>query len=80
VDVQKCLHVYLIEAGMSNMTFDDPTREKPSGVSIGEELYDLSVAELTQRLDLLRAEIVRVEAEIVNKKSTKDSANAVFKI
>ena len=62
------------------MDFDDLVPKKSSAITIGQELYDLSVEELGERLILLQAEIERVQEEIVNKKSTKSAANSVFKL
>ncbi len=62
------------------MDFDDVRKKTTEIVTVGQELDDFSVAELQARVELLRAEIVRVEAEMVNKKSTKTQAESVFKI
>ncbi len=62
------------------MDFDDGRKKTTEIVSVGQELDDFSVAELQVRVEILRAEILRVEAEIVNKKSTKTQAESVFKI
>lgn len=62
------------------MDFDEDRSKTGQAVTVGQVLDDYSVDELKERLDLLRAEILRVEAEIVNKKSTKSEAESVFKI
>ncbi len=62
------------------MDFDEERPKTAAAVTIGQVLDDFSVAELEQRLDQLQREMVRVEAEIVNKKSTKSQAESVFKI
>ena len=62
------------------MDFDEDRPKTGQAVTVGQVLDDYSVDELKERLDLLRAEILRVEAEIVNKKSTKSEAESVFKI
>ncbi len=53
--------------------------KKPTGVSIGDSLETLSVAELEKRVKDLEAEIVRVSAEISRKKSHEEAARALFK-
>lgn len=58
--------------------FDRP--KSTSAITIGQTLDDLSVEELIERTRLLKAEIARVEAEIINKKSTKSDAEMVFRI
>lgn len=73
-------HVYLIETGAIKMDFEDLPNKKSSSVTVGESLYDLSIEELHERLDLLHMEIDRLETEIVNKKSTKTTADSIFKI
>jgi len=62
------------------MDFDEPRTKKSSPVTVGENLDDLSIQDLHDRLDLLHEEIDRLETEIVNKKSTKSTADSVFKI
>lgn len=72
--------VCLIETGTNKMDFDEPRTKKSSPVTVGENLDDLSIQDLHDRLDLLHEEIDRLETEIVNKKSTKSTADSVFKI
>ncbi len=62
------------------MHFDDDSPKTTTPVTIGEDLYDFSIEELTERISLLGQEILRVEAEIVNKKSTKTDADSVFNL
>jgi len=62
------------------MDFDEERPKKVGAVTIGQALDDLSVDDLIGRLALLKAEIKRVEAEVINKKSTKSQADSVFKI
>lgn len=62
------------------MDFDDDRPKTTPSVTIGQVLDDYSVDELALRLELLKAEIARVESEIVNKKSTKSQADSIFKI
>jgi len=58
---------------------DEIDRPKSApAITIGQTLDDLSIEELIKRTHLLKAEIARVEAEIINKKSTKSDAESVF--
>lgn len=60
--------------------FDEEARKKPVRVhEIGEDLARLSAAELTERIAQLRAEIGRLEAELVAKGTTKAAAEALFR-
>lgn len=62
------------------MDFNDDEPKTVPAMTVGQVLDDFSVDELAERLKVLKAEILRVEAEIVNKKSTKSQAESVFKI
>jgi uncharacterized small protein (DUF1192 family) len=46
---------------------------------MGQDLALLSVAELTDRANLLKDEIVRLEAEIARKRASKSAADTFFK-
>ncbi|WP_378947598.1 DUF1192 domain-containing protein [Mesorhizobium sp. ANAO-SY3R2] len=59
--------------------FDDEPKKKKTIHEIGQDLSLLSVAELSERIAALRAEIVRLEAEVVAKSATKSAAEALFK-
>ncbi|MEJ6783448.1 DUF1192 domain-containing protein [Aminobacter sp. Piv2-1] len=59
--------------------FDDEPKKKPLAHEIGQELSLLSVGELNDRIGLLKAEIVRLEAELAAKGTTKSAAEALFK-
>lgn len=61
------------------MDWDEPQNAKPKGVVVGETLDALSVEDLEERVDALRAEIVRVEAEVKRRKEHQDQAASVFK-
>ncbi len=61
------------------MDWDD-VRPKPKGISIGEDLKRLSVAELDARIAALEAEIERVKAERAAKKAHEAAAAALFKL
>lgn len=56
------------------MTFDDePVR------SIKRSLDDMSLEELRERIEALRAEIAACEAMILKKEATRKAASAFFK-
>ena len=59
--------------------FDDEPRKKPKPHEIGQDLSLLSVGELGERIDLLRSEIRRLEAELAAKGATKSAAEALFR-
>ena len=59
---------------------DDEDRPKKKIVhELGQELALLSVSELTDRIELLRAEIARLEAAMASKKASHDVASQFFK-
>lgn len=55
-------------------------KKKPPVHEIGIDLTTLSVAELRERIDLLKAEIARLETSISSKMSSKAAAESVFKL
>jgi uncharacterized small protein (DUF1192 family) len=57
---------------------DEPQRQKKAH-ELGEELSLLSMAELTERVDVLKAEIERLEATIRAKEATRSAADNFFK-
>ena len=59
--------------------FDDEPLKKPKPHEIGQDLSLLSVAELNERIALLRAEIERLEADLQTKGTTKSAAEALFR-
>lgn len=59
--------------------FDDDRKPVKRQHEIGQDLSLLSVAELHERIALLRAEIDRLEADIEGKSSTKAAAEALFR-
>lgn len=59
--------------------FDDEPKKKPRPHEIGQDLSLLSVDELSERIALLREEIVRLEAERAAKGATKSAAEALFR-
>ncbi len=62
------------------MPFDDDKKKQRAAITLADDLSTLSVEELTHRIQLLQAEVTRVETEIVNKKSTKSAAEGVFNL
>ncbi len=57
---------------------DDLPQTKTGSPSPGEDLYGLSVAELSERIMIYQAEIVRLEAEREKKQAETDAAHALF--
>jgi uncharacterized small protein (DUF1192 family) len=58
---------------------DDRPKKKKSTHEIGQDLALLSVGELTERINLLNAEIRRLEADISRKRASQSAADAIFK-
>jgi uncharacterized small protein (DUF1192 family) len=62
------------------MAIEDDDRPKKKIVhEIGQDLTLLSVAELTERISLLREEIARLEADIAKKRTSRSAADQFFK-
>ena len=59
--------------------FDDEPRKKPKPHEIGQDLSLLSAGELTERIEMLRVEIARLEADLEAKSATKTAAEALFR-
>jgi len=57
---------------------DDKPRKKITH-EIGQDLYLLSVEELTERIALLTSEIERLKEAMTKKRSSKDAADRFFK-
>lgn len=60
------------------MEDDDRPRKKVTH-EIGQDLSLLSVEELTERVNLLKTEITRLEEAATKKRASRDAANSVFK-
>lgn len=58
--------------------FDDLPKPKPDAV-FPRTLDDMSVSELADYIEELRAEIKRVEGDMAKKKASQDAAARVFK-
>ncbi len=59
--------------------FEDDRPVKKIAHEIGSDLSLLSVDELTARIDLLRAEIERLEAEKLKKGASRSAAENLFR-
>jgi len=57
----------------------DDLPKKKTVHELGQDLSLLSVGELGERVNLLKDEIGRLEAEIARKRSSQTAANAFFK-
>ena len=62
------------------MTIDDDRPETPPPAHIvGQDLSHLSVADLRERVELLRAEIARIEEALRLKDDVRNAADSLFK-
>jgi|GEM_PF-1876531 uncharacterized small protein (DUF1192 family) len=59
---------------------DDLPTQKPSAHQIGQEMADVSIHEIEERIGLLRQEIERLGEILVRKQAAKDAAASAFKI
>ncbi|MFC6444938.1 DUF1192 domain-containing protein [Shinella zoogloeoides] len=59
--------------------FDDDRPQKKTAHEIGSDLSLLSVDELAARIDLLRAEIDRLESEKTKKGASRSAAESLFR-
>ena len=59
--------------------FGAPVRKALSYHEIGQKLDVLSVAELTERIEMLKEEIARLEAARLAKLASAEAANSFFK-
>ena len=59
--------------------FDEEPRKRAPVHEIGQDLSLLSVAELAERIEQLKAEIARLEADMHAKDKTKSAAEALFR-
>ena len=59
--------------------FDDDRPQKKTAYEIGSDLSLLSVDELSARIDLLRAEIARLESEKTKKGASRSAAENLFR-
>jgi uncharacterized small protein (DUF1192 family) len=59
--------------------FEDDRPKKPPAAQVGENLYDLSLEELTARIELYRGEIERLTREIEAKQKSRAAADTFFR-
>lgn len=59
--------------------FEDDRPKKKLAHELGQDLSLLSVGDLQERIDLLKAEIVRLEEDMIGKKASKSAADSLFK-
>ncbi len=59
--------------------FDDEEVKKPPVHEIGQDLSLLSVDELHERIEMLKAEIIRLETEAGSKDASRSAAESFFK-
>lgn len=57
---------------------EDEARKAKRDFEIGADLDPVSVEELGERIEILRAEIARMEAAIAAKKDQRSAADALF--
>ena len=62
------------------MFADDDRPKKVIPAQVGENLADLSLAELKVRIELYRAEIERLEQEINTKEKSRRAADSFFRL
>ena len=59
--------------------FDDEAVKKPKGHEVGMPIETMSVEELGDRIEMLRQEILRLEAAVSARQQTKAAADSLFK-
>ncbi|TDK39362.1 DUF1192 domain-containing protein [Rhizobium deserti] len=59
--------------------FDNEQPKKPAAHEIGADLSLLSVEELGARVELLKSEILRLEAEMERKAAGRRAADSLFR-
>ncbi len=59
--------------------WDEPRKPTIKATVLGEDLATLSEDELAERIDQLKAEIVRVEAALTSKQASRAAAAGFFK-
>ena len=61
------------------MSIEDLEPKKPKDHEVGADLSKLSVGELKELIETLKAEIARVEQILAAKQSSKSAAESIFK-
>lgn len=59
--------------------FDEEPVKKPRAHEVGMPIETMSVEELGERIEILKAEIVRLEDAVAARKQTKAAADSLFK-
>lgn len=59
---------------------DDEPPKKKLAHEIGQDVALVSAGELEERIAMLRAEIVRLEAEVEKRRASRSAADAVFRL
>ena len=62
------------------MENEDLLRKSSTTIVPGEDVSDLSVAELEMRILILKEEIERLKGEIKGKNESRNAADSVFKL
>jgi uncharacterized small protein (DUF1192 family) len=62
------------------MVDDENAPRRATGHELGADLSAISTEELRERIDLLEAEIRRIEAELKRKEASRDAAASFFKL
>ncbi|MEP3890825.1 MAG: DUF1192 domain-containing protein [Hellea sp.] len=57
----------------------DDVRQSETKFQIGDDLYGVSVDELNTRIDVLKAEITRIEVELSKKSADLSAADLLFR-
>ena len=61
------------------MDWHEPKPKASKAITVGEDLKNLSIAELNERIVALAAEIERIKAELAAKQAHEEAAAALFK-
>ncbi len=61
------------------MNWDDDLPRPKRTITVGDKLDQLSLEELTERVEALEAEVIRVKAETTAKRALVSAAAALFK-
>ncbi len=59
--------------------FDEELPKRKAALVVGEDVATLSIDELAERIEILRAEIARLEQAIAAKRESLGVANSFFK-
>ena len=71
--------IFVGERDMAMALFDEELPKRKAELTVGEDLSKLSIAELEDRIALLKAEIVRVEEAVAAKRASLGVADSFFK-